>query len=120
MSSLLSSLFGQKNGKSVENLNSTDFENRIKDENTVILDVRTKMEYEDVRIPNSKLIDLMNPAFINEIDSLDKSAKYLLYCRSGNRSLVAGREMVKLGFENVAHLSPGIIGYNGQTESGRN
>jgi len=113
---ILSNMF-QNNG-SVENLDAATFEKKLKeDEKAVLIDVRTKAENMEVRIPNSKLIDLMNPRFTDEIEKLDKSKNYYVYCRSGNRSYHAGRAMKKLGFENVYNLKPGIIGWFGETES---
>lgn len=109
--------FGTSNKTNVIDLNSESFEKQMKeDENAVLIDVRTKAENEEVRIPNSKLIDLMNPAFNEEIDKLDKDKSYYLYCRSGNRSYHAGRAMINKGFTKVYNLEPGIIGWMGDTE----
>lgn len=120
MSSMINSIFGIGEKKKVINLSSDDFEKLIKeDENAVILDVRTQMEHSEQRIPNSQLIDLMNPMFLTELDQLDKNKNYYLYCRSGNRSYYAGQEMIKKGFEKVSHLASGIIGWYGETESDR-
>ena len=86
------------------------------DDDAVLIDVRTKGEHDEVRIPNSKLIDIMSPAFIEEIEKLDKDKSYYLYCRSGNRSYHAGRAMIQKGFSKVYNLEPGIIGWMGDTE----
>ena len=110
-------LSSDKKRKTVINLNSEDFENGLKqDENAVLIDVRTEMENRMARIPNSLLIDLMDPDFISKIDELDRSKSYYLYCRSGNRSYTVGNQMIKMGFENVCHLLPGIIGWKGEIE----
>lgn len=115
MNSFISSFLKSKSN--IENLNSEDFENKLKEEkDSVLIDVRTQQEHYDARIPNSLLIDLMNPNFTHELEKLDKSKSYFLYCRSGNRSYYAAKEMVKLGFEKVYNLAPGIIGWNGKIE----
>ena len=102
---------------SVENLDAETFGNMIKeDENGVLIDVRTPMENKMLRIPNSLLIDIASPFFIPELDKLDRKKNYYLYCRSGNRSYHAGDQMLKMGFKNVCHLQPGIIGWKGETE----
>ena len=109
----------EKNEKAnaVENVDAENFEKMIKeDENCVLLDVRTPMENKLLRIPNSLLIDIASPFFIPELDKLDRNKNYYLYCRSGNRSFQAGNQMLKMGFNNVCHLQPGIIGWKGETE----
>lgn len=113
-------LFDKNKGsklKVVENLSASEFEERLKsDSNAVLIDVRTPMENSQLRIPDSILIDIYNPSFLVEIDKLDRSKNYYIYCRSGNRSYQAGNIMLKMGFEKVYNLKPGIIGWNGEKE----
>lgn len=94
-------------------LDSETFSEKLnEDKNAVLIDVRTPMEYEQGHIPNSLLLDIMRPDFINELDKLDRDKNYYLYCRSGNRSFHAGRQMLMMGFKNVFNLEPGIIGWH--------
>jgi len=105
------------NNKKVINLDYDTFKQSIKENsNAVILDVRTKMEFDQGRIENSILIDFTRSDFLPKIQQLDKTKKYLVYCRSGNRSYFAVIEMLKMGFVDVAHLSSGIIGWRGKIE----
>lgn len=39
----------------------------------------------------------------------DRSAKIVLYCRSGRMSEIAARQLTQLGFSQVSHLSGGMI-----------
>ena len=102
----------------VENLSSAEFEQKMnEDENAMLIDVRTLMEHNINRIPNSMLIDIYNPTFLSEIDKLDRKKNYYLYCRSGNRSYIAGQQMKKMGFSEVYNLQQGIIGWTGPREN---
>lgn len=103
--------------KIVENLDAVSFEKKFsEDQDAVLLDVRTLIEHQMERIPNSILIDINSPVFMQEIDKLDKSKSYYVYCRSGNRSFHAGNYMLKSGFEKVYNLEPGIKGWQGKKE----
>ena len=102
----------------VENLDTETFKKKLTEDNSaVLLDVRTPMEHQIVRIPNSILIDINNPMFMQEIEKLDRNKSYYVYCRSGNRSFHAGNYMLQVGFEKVYNLKPGIIGWDGEEES---
>ena len=103
--------------KLVENLDAKTFEQKlIEDKEAVLLDVRTPMEHQMVKIPNSILIDINSPLFSEEINKLDKNKSYYVYCRSGSRSFHAGNYMLKIGFSKVYNLEPGIIGWHGKKE----
>ncbi|MBS4035566.1 MAG: rhodanese-like domain-containing protein [Ignavibacterium sp.] len=101
------------------NVDSLTFSDKFKnDSNSVILDVRTKGEYAEGHIPGSKLIDIMSPAFLQEIEELDKSKNYYVYCRSGNRSYHAGMAMLRVGFQTVYNLQSGILDWYEPLEQG--
>lgn len=115
--SILQNLFARKDD--AINLDSTSFEELIiENKNAVIVDVRTIQEYNEVRIPKSILIDMYQQNFLDQIEKLDKSKTYLLYCRSGSRSYAALKKMQQLGFESVYNLKHGIIDWNGTVEQG--
>jgi rhodanese-related sulfurtransferase len=80
----------------------------------IILDVRTKEEYDAGHIPNAML--LPNEDIGSEdIDILpDKKQLILIYCRSGNRSKQAAQKLVDLGYENIMEFG-GIIDWPYET-----
>ena len=87
------------------------------DENAIILDVRTPEEFETSRIPNSKNIDFYNPQnFMLEIEKLNKSKSYYVYCRTGVRSANSCQLMNELGFDKVYNLLGGIVEWKGEID----
>lgn len=70
----------------------------------ILLDVRTKEEYESGHIEDAQLMPLDSlgenaPKSLN-----DKDADILVYCRSGNRSAAAAKILADLGYKNVYDL----------------
>ena len=82
-------------------------------EGYILLDVRTKEEYESGYIPGAINIPLSD---INEnvVSSLpDKSQMILVYCRSGNRSKQASDKLSRLGYTNIIEIG-GINSWKGE------
>ena len=87
-----------------------------KDDNAVILDVRTPEEVDDGYIPNMKNIDIrMGQGFLDEVEKLDKSKSYYVYCRSGARSAQACQLMEQMGFSTTYNLIGGFMDWEGET-----
>jgi rhodanese-related sulfurtransferase len=70
----------------------------------VLLDVRTKEEYDTGYIKGSILIPLDNVKEEAERKLKDKDAPIFVYCRSGNRSTSAASILANLGYKNVYNL----------------
>ncbi|HSJ12283.1 MAG TPA: rhodanese-like domain-containing protein [Gillisia sp.] len=86
-----------------------------KDENAVILDVRTEAEFIEGFIPEAKNLDIYKGQdFLNEIGKLDKDKSYYVYCRSGARSSQACALMNQQGIENTYNLMGGIAEWEGE------
>lgn len=70
----------------------------------LLVDVRSKAEFRDHRIPGSRNCPL--PVVGQEIRKLhpDPGQPILLFCHSGMRSAAARRRLHQLGFTNVANL----------------
>ncbi|MGC9286061.1 MAG: rhodanese-like domain-containing protein [Hydrogenobaculum sp.] len=68
-----------------------------KDKDYVLLDARTKMEYDKWRIEEAKLYSL--DTLMKTYKELDRSKKYLVICLSGGRSACATYALRQLGFE---------------------
>ncbi|MFV8224795.1 rhodanese-like domain-containing protein [Christiangramia aquimixticola] len=88
------------------------------DEKSVILDVRTEEEVEEGYIPNSKNIDIYKgQEFIDEVEKLDKSKHYYIYCRSGKRSSQACSLLDQMGFSETYNLKGGFSEWQGESET---
>lgn len=85
------------------------------DHNAVILDVRTAEECSEGIIPNAIAIDIYKgQGFIYEVDALDKTKNYYVYCKAGGRSAQACAVMNQLGFENTFNLEGGFLQWQGE------
>jgi phage shock protein E len=77
----------------------------------VVLDIRTPEEFAEVRIADAINVDFYAPDFADQLDVLDKSDPYVMYCRTGNRSSEAIETMKELGFEEVYEIDGGIVNW---------
>jgi len=98
-----------------ENINPEEFANLMDKEDHIVLDVRGADELVEGSIDGYQMINMFDVSFKSEIEKLDQSKSYLVYCRSGNRSGSACGFMSSLGFENLYNLSGGIIAWNRST-----
>lgn len=92
--------------KSVENssvikITAKEAKVEIDKGDVIILDVRSKEEYNSGHIENSILIPVNDIEKEAENILKDKEQKILVYCRSGNRSSQASKLLVKMGYTNV-------------------
>ncbi|MDG1660318.1 MAG: rhodanese-like domain-containing protein [Winogradskyella sp.] len=87
-----------------------------KDNNSVVLDVRTLDEVEELGIiPEALHIDIFKgQGFIDEIQNLDTSKNYFVYCKAGGRSAQACAIMNQLGFEKTYNLLGGFTEWEGK------
>ncbi|MGN1190045.1 MAG: rhodanese-like domain-containing protein [Candidatus Ornithospirochaeta sp.] len=83
------------------------------EEDYILLDVRTKEEYDSGYIPGAINIPLNDINQLSTISLPDKSQMILVYCRSGNRSKQASEILVKLGYSNIIEIG-GISSWKGE------
>ena len=103
-------LTGCSNGsESAMNLDSVAFEAKTQEPGVVILDVRTKEEFDEGHIANAININVESDTFLSQIAKLDKSKTYAVYCRSGRRSADAVAKMSNEEFISLANLNGGVI-----------
>jgi rhodanese-related sulfurtransferase len=86
-----------------------------KSENYIILDVRTKEEFDEIHIPNAMLIPDTEIADRVEDELTDKDQLIFVYCRSGNRSKKASAILTEMGYTNIKEFG-GIKDWPYETE----
>lgn len=74
----------------------------------IIIDVRTRAEFDSGHIENAINIDRNFETFRDELDNLDKDKTYLVYCAMGVRSANARDIMKELGFMEAYNMLDGI------------
>lgn len=80
-------------------------------EDYLLLDIRTKEEFDEQKIDGAINIPLTELLFnIDDIDEY-RDKKVVVYCRSGHRSITACNLLSIEGFEVLYNLEKGIIDY---------
>ena len=98
----------------IEEIEPFEAAEEIEGGGVVLIDTREPHEFQEARLKDGKLVP---PGLLaDEIASKapDKSARTILYCRSGNRSYKAAEQMQALGYENVASMAGGILAWQEQ------
>ncbi|MBI9014707.1 MAG: rhodanese-like domain-containing protein [Clostridiales bacterium] len=85
------------------------------DDTILLLDVRTKEEYDSGHIVGAELLTLDVIESEAETTYTDKDQIIYVYCRSGNRSKTATKILNDLGYTNVYDLG-GIMNWPYETE----
>jgi rhodanese-related sulfurtransferase len=113
--SFLSSLFSvtAQDNTAIKILSATEFKQAISKDSVQLLDVRTVPEFQSGHIKGAVNIDFLKPKlFIEGVHQLDKEMPVYLYCRSGNRSNKAAKQLISLGFQEIYDLKGGYLGWN--------
>lgn len=79
-----------------------------KDDNVILLDVRTEQEYGQSFINGAKNFNYLSDDFKEKIKGLDKTKIYYVYCFSGGRSSQAVNDMQAAGFLKAINVTGGI------------
>ena len=85
----------------------------IKSGKYTVIDVRTKEEYDAGHIKGALNFDYYNDDFEEKIESQlkDKNKPYILYCRSGMRSLYSAQILEDLGYTDVTNMKGGFLAW---------
>jgi len=84
------------------------------DDEFTILDIRTPGEFQSGHLAKSIPIDFYSPTFADQLNRLDKTKTYLVYCRTGNRSTKSLELFKKLKYQKVYHMASGISAWKSE------
>jgi phage shock protein E len=97
----------------IKKINSTEANAMLKNaHNFIVLDVRTADEFNAGHIKGAINIDIRQSDAFAKIDKLDRKTKYIVYCRTSNRSKLAVDHMITSGFKNIYHMMDGFVGWS--------
>ncbi|MBR9922633.1 MAG: rhodanese-like domain-containing protein [Bacteroidetes bacterium] len=89
--------------------------NKLITDDVIILDVRTPEETAKGKVPEALEANVLDQAaFEKGIENLDPNQTYLVYCRSGRRSVTACNQLAKKGFTNLYNLQGGYNAWSAE------
>jgi rhodanese-related sulfurtransferase len=83
---------------------------QARNERAVYLDVREPNEWNLGRLPHA--IHLPRGNLESKVEAIiDRKQKVVIYCARGNRSALAALTMKQMGYEDVASMARGFLGW---------
>jgi rhodanese-related sulfurtransferase len=83
-------------------------------ENAVILDVRTPLEFQASHIPGAINVNVQDESFADSVTALDPQKTYIVHCTKNpadGRSSRALETLKSLGFKNLYSLEGGYVAW---------
>jgi len=99
---------------SIEEIQPFEAQQEIDGGDVVLIDTREPHEYQEAHLEGGRLVPPGLLADEIEAAAPDKSARTILYCRSGSRSALAAAQMQALGYTDVASMEGGILAWQEQ------
>lgn len=95
--------------KQLKNLTPAEFLAMKKAQpDAVLIDCRVPKEFATGYLEGAINMDYFGEQFYDQLEALNSDAVYLVYCRSGRRSLRTCTLMQNSGFKNVYNLDGGL------------
>ncbi len=101
------SIFGQK--EIISQVDALEFDRLVKQNNGILLDVRTNSEFNNGHIANSGNLNFYSLSFRKKLSLLPRDQAIYLYCNTGYRSEKAAEFLLNNGYSNVYNLEHGIM-----------
>lgn len=80
----------------------------LQTEGVLVIDIRTKNEYDQGHIPGVLHIDFLADGFMDEMKKQDSTKPVIIHCASGGRSGRATKMMKDAGFKTIYDYSGGF------------
>jgi rhodanese-related sulfurtransferase len=97
---------------SYREISSNEAAELIKNDQPIILDVRTPHEYKRGHLHNSVLIPVQELQSRYKELGTHKEREILIYCATGNRSTVASKILIDNGFKDIINMRGGIYDWS--------
>tara|TARA_B100000989_G_scaffold297508_1_gene283466 strand:+ start:967 stop:1359 length:393 start_codon:yes stop_codon:yes gene_type:complete len=95
------------NSPKINIISESDFI-ELQDLDYTLIDVRTQDEFDLGHIDSAINLDFYSDTFQNDILSIPKNEKIILYCRTNNRSTKTANILKENGFKEISVLEGGI------------
>lgn len=92
----------------IRELSAAEAKSMIATKDLVLLDVRSKDEFEAGAIEGAINIDIREKRFVTELLKIDKKSTLLIYCASGMRSNAAAQTAERQGFKYIYNITGGL------------
>jgi len=96
-------------GGSYKNISADELNSMFKKKDFVLVNVHIPFAGDipntDLSIPYNEITD---SSYLSQLPA-DKTAKIVLYCRSGRMSQIASEELVALGYTNIWNFKNGMV-----------
>ena len=95
-----------------EHIHIDEFKTKIEEGGYELIDLRTPEEFNSGHLEGASNIDFTHPDFHSLLEDMDKNKKYLLYCRTGNKSGQTLEMMQERDFTESYNMIGGIVEWN--------
>ena len=96
-----------RNSSEINLISDTDLI-EVQGDDFILIDVRTRDEYDLGHITNAINLDFYSDTFQDSILELPKNENIILYCRTNNRSTKTANILKENGFDNISVIEGGI------------
>lgn len=97
---------GVPQSSEIKNINLEEFKIKIRNDNTLVLDVRES--WEEPKLNNHSTINIPLNQIENRFEELDNNKEIIVFCQHGVRSIDCINILKNHGFDNLINLKEGI------------